>query len=271
VSGEHPILTAKVGDMNIERSFVFAFKAPGGLPKMLLGGLFSVFFFTVFFGFVVMGYLMRVLYDALEGRDAKLPEWRELVPLFNDGLQPVLIMVIYCSPLIVLLILEQVLHAILGWNFGVIAIFMALRLLIGIALSIAMPLALIRFAVKGTLKAAFGFGEILGFIKANPGTYFTAWGLALVVGIVAGLISMFFGGIVLGIALAVGGFETWVIFTGLGAFVLASVFTAFISYLISMHLYAQAYRASTPFDDDKDGVLRASMAIPPPLKTATGN
>lgn len=252
--------------MNIERSFVFAFKAPGGVPKMVLGGVFSVLFFTVFFGIVVMGYLMRVLCDALEGRDAKLPEWGGMGGLFNEGLQPVLILVIYSSPLIALLVVEQVLNAVLGWSFGVIAIFMALRLVLGIALSIALPVALIRYAVKGSLKAAFEFGEILGFIKTNPGTYFTAWGLALVVGVVAGLVSMLFGGIVFGVALIAGGFSTPVVLSGLVALVVASFFTAFISYLISMHLYAQAYRASTPFADDKDGVLRASMALPPPLK-----
>jgi MFS family permease len=254
------------GQMNIERSFVFAFKAPGGIAKLLLGGLFSVLFFTVFFGFVVMGYLMRVLCDALEGRDAKLPSWGEIGSLFNEGLQPVLIIVAYCSPLIALLVVEQILNAILGWSFGVIAVFMALRFVIGIAISIAMPAALIRFAIKGRIRAAFDFGEILGFIKKNPGTYFTAWGLALVVGVVAGLVAMLLGGIVFGVAVAAGGLSSPVIFTGLGALLVASFFTAFASYLISMHLYAQAYRASTPFEDDKDGVLRASMAIPPPLK-----
>jgi len=250
--------------MKIERSLTFAFKAPGGVPKLILGGLFSILFFTIFFGIAVMGYLMRVLCDALEGRDAKLPSWSGLGHLFNEGLQPVLIIVAYCSPMIVLLVVE----ALLGVNgdaLALMAILMVLRLAISVLISLVIPAALIRFAVKGSMRAAFDFGEILGFIGANKGTYFTAWGLSLAVGIAFGLVATVIGGIIGGVAVAVGGLELWVLFTGIGALMLASIFTAFSSSLISMHLFAQAYRASRPFADDADGELRASMAIPPPL------
>jgi hypothetical protein len=250
--------------MKIERSITFAFKAPGGIPKLVLGGLFSILFFTIFFGIVVMGYLMRVLCDALEGRDAKLPSWGGLGQLFNEGLQPVLLIVAYASPLIALFVIEALLGA-FGSSLVLMAILMLVRLLISILLSILIPAALIRFAVKGSLKAAFDFGEILGFIGANKGTYFTAWGLSLAVGVAAGLIATVVGGIIGGAALAVGGLELWVLFTAAGALIFASLFTTFTSTLISMHLYAQAYRSSKPFADDKDGELRASMAIPPPL------
>jgi len=250
--------------MNIERSLTFAFKAPGGKSKLVLGGVFSVLFFTIFFGIVVMGYLMRVLCDALEGRDAKLPEWGKMGQLFNEGMQPVLIIVAYASPMIVLFIIEALI-GVMGSSLALMAILMVVRLVIGVALSILIPAALIRFAVKGQLKEAFAFGEILGFIGANKGTYFTAWGLSLAVGVAAGLIATVLGGIIGGGALAVGGLEVWVLFTAIGAFLFASLFTTFTSTLVSMHLYAQAYRASKPFADDKDGELRASMAIPPPL------
>jgi hypothetical protein len=250
--------------MNIERSFTFAFKAPGGLGKLVLGGVFSVLFFTIFFGIVVMGYLMRVLCDALEGRDAKLPAWSGLGQLFNEGLQPVLLVVAYASPMIVLFVVEA-LVGVLGSSVAVMAITMVLRLVISVLLSILIPAALIRFAVKGSLKAAFEFGEILGFIGANKGTYFTAWGLSLAVSVAASLIATVFGGIIGGVTLAVGGLELWVAGVAAGAWVFALLFTTFASTLISMHLYAQAYRASKPFADDKDGELRASMAIPPPL------
>jgi len=227
--------------MNIERSFVFAFKAPQAVKKLALGGVFSMLFFTVFFAFAVVGYVMRVLCDALEGRDAKLPEWSDLGSLFNEGLLPVLILLGYGSPLIALCLVEQILHAIIGWNFGIIAIFLIVRLLVVLPISLLLPLALIRFAIKGTLRSAFDFGHIITFIKTNPGNYFTAWGLALVVGIAAGM-------------------------TGFVLLVVGIFFTSFVANVITFHLYAQAYRASTPFPDDKDGKLRSSMAIPPPLR-----
>jgi hypothetical protein len=226
--------------------------------------VFSVLFFTIFFGIVVMGYLMRVLCDALEGRDAKLPSWSGMGQLFNEGLQPVLLIVAYASPLIVLFVIEALI-GVFASSLALMAILMVVRLVLGVALSILIPAALIRFAVKGQLKEAFAFSEILGFIGANKGTYFTAWGLSLAVGVAAGLIATIIGGMIGGGALAVGGLEVWVLFTAIGALLVASLFTTFTSTLISMHLYAQAYRASKPFADDKDGELRASMAIPPPL------
>ena len=224
--------------MNIERSFTFAFKAPGAVKKLSIGALFTLLFFTIFFAFVVMGYLMRVLCDALEGRDARLPEWDNLGALFNEGLMPVLISLVYASPLLLLAIVEQVMIAAFDLSLGVL-ILMPIAFLWLLVMSVLLPVALIRFAVKASMRAAFDLGEILAFIRRNPGTYLTAWALALVVGM----------------------------FSGIGAIVLVIgvFFTTFVANVITVHLYAQAYRASKPFTDDKDGKLRASMAIPPPL------
>jgi len=47
-------------------------------------------------------------------------------------------------------------------------------------------------------------------------------------------------------------------------------FTIFVAGVVNVHVYAQAYRASTSFEDDRDGSLRSSMAIPPPLHRVGG-
>lgn len=249
--------------MGIERSFTFAFKAPGGLGKVVVGGLFSLLFFTVFFPFVVMGYLMRVLCNALEGRDAKLPGW-ELGPLFNEGLFPVIILLIYSAPVLVVFALNQLIMGFMGLNMAVVLPLMFLEIVLGIVAALLIPLALIRFAVTRSLKASFDLGRIVGFIRRNKGQYFTAWGLSLGVGAVVGLIAFIVSIIVFVV--------TWIVsdpLTGLAAsgvaMMLVGLFLSFISNLIPMHLYANAYRASIPFDDDDDGELRSSMAIPPPL------
>jgi hypothetical protein len=226
--------------MNIERSFSFAFKSPGGVGKLLLGGLFTLLFFTVFFAFVVMGYLMRVLCEALEGRDGKLPDWKDLGRLFNEGMMPMLVALGWASPIIALFVATQVLTATLGLNLWFLLIYVVLELVLSVLFSMILPLALMRLAIKRSLKAAFDVGQMLEFIRHNKGTYFTAWGLTYAAGAVASV-----GVVGLGIGIC---------------------FTMFFANVISMHLFAQAYRASHPFSDDKDGALRASMAIPPPLK-----
>jgi len=231
--------------MNIERSFSFAFKSPGGVGKLLLGGAFTLLFFTVFFAFVVMGYVMRVLCEALEGRDGKLPDWKDLGRLFNEGMMPMLVALGWASPIIVLFAVAQILTATLGLNLWLVAIYLILEALLSVAFSMILPLALMRLAIKRSLKAAFDIGQMLDFIRRNKGTYFTAWGLSFAAGAVASV--------------------------GFVAFLVGIFFTTFIANVISMHLFAQAYRASQPFSDDKDGAVRASMAIPPPLKAHESN
>lgn len=225
--------------MNIERSFSFAFKSPGGVGKLLLGGVFSLLFFTVFFAFVVMGYLMRVLCEALEGRDGKLPDWKDLGRLFNEGMMPMLVALGWASPLIALFVTVQVLAACLGLNLWILVAYLLLEIVLSVMFSMILPLALMRLAIKRSLKAAFDVGQIMEFVRANKGTFFTAWGLSLAAG-----------------ALSSVGFVA----LGVGLF-----FTSFMANVITMHLFAQAYRASQPFTDDKDGALRSSIAIPPPL------
>jgi hypothetical protein len=225
--------------MNIERSFSFAFKSPGGVRKLLLGGLFTLLFFTVFFAFVVMGYLMRVLCNALEGRDGKLPDWTDLGKLFNEGMMPMLVALGWASPIIALFIVSRVVMMVAGFSWGLLLGHFTLHLVLSVALSMILPLAFMRLAIKRSLKASFDIGQMIDFIRRNKGTYFTAWGLTYAAGAVASV--------------------------GFAAFGVGLAFTAFIANVISMHLFAQAYRASQPFADDKDGALRASIAIPPPL------
>ncbi len=245
--------------MKIERSFTFAFKGPGSAKKLLLGGVFSLLFFTVFFAFVVVGYTMAVLCNALEGRDAKLPEWTDLGARFNEGVQPVLVMLAYCSPIVILFIVEIQLAA-LSTFIG--EFLLPVLAIIGLVVSVLLPLALIRCVVNGSIKAAFELSKIFSFIKENPGTYFTAWGLSIAVTTAASLasIAVLLGAV--GLQLAVGGPASY-----LGGIITLIVFcfTYFIANIIVVHLYAQAYRASTPFEDDQEGTIRASMAVPPPL------
>lgn len=249
--------------MGIERSFTFAFKTPGGPAKVVLGGLFSLLFFTVFFPFAVMGYLMRVLCNALEGRDAKLPDW-ELGSLFNEGLMPVVIVLIYAAPVMAVVAANQLTLNWIGLEMAIVIPLMLLEVVFGVAAALFIPLALIRFAVTRSLKAAFDLKRILGFMKRNKGQYFTAWGLSLGVGAVVGFVIFIVAVIAFVVAWILSDIVVALAVSGV-AMAIAGLFLSFVSNLIPMHLYANAYRSSTPFDDDDDGELRSSMAIPPPL------
>ncbi len=225
--------------MKVERSFSFAFRAPEAAKKLFIGGAVSTLFFTVFFAFVVAGYVMRVLCDVLEGRDARLPDWSDFRSLFFEGMEPVLVLLGYYSPVLVLY-LVRIYVSVSGGDPGTDLLLIAPTAALQIIASMLVPAALIRLVVKGDIKAAFHFKEIFTFIGNNAGRYFVAWGLVFALKIVSVFCAVFF--------------------------VVGFFFATFIASVISAHLYAQVYRTSKPFGDDPQGTIRGSMAIPPPLR-----
>jgi hypothetical protein len=247
--------------MRVERSFVFAFKSPDAPRKIVLGGLFTFLFFTVFFAFVVVGFLVRLLCDALEGRDAKLPEWSDFGALFIDGLQPGLIILAYASPLIVLTIIEMILGAFSGGIF--VGVFLPIQIVLALIVTVFLPLALMRCIIIGSMGSAFDLGKMVDFVKTNPKIYFAAWGLAIAVNLAAVALFAVFSSLFVTIFF----FLSEIFAYSLGpvvALIIGSL-ACFLSNTITVHLFAQAYRASRPFEDDKEGEMRASMSLPPPF------
>lgn len=245
--------------MNLGRSLSFAFRADDAAPKLLVGGLLTMLFPTVFFGFVVAGYVVRVLCNALEGRDAALPKWTNFGTLFSEGVAPLMVVLVYNAPVLLLFVIKAAVlsptdvirpdlaFAIAGLCLALIGGFLA-------------PAAVLRLIVIGQLKAAFDLARILAFIRTNAARYLAAWAIAVLfyaasmVCIVALMVSVLFyaASIFSIVALVVG------LFVG-----------GFIACVVSAHLFAQMYRACKPFADDLEGEARASIALPPPLHPTT--
>ncbi len=244
--------------MNENISAVSILKSKGAGKKLLAGGLFSFLFFTVYFPFVVTGYTMNVLCSALEGRRSKLPDWVSLNAFFMEGLQPILISLAYASPIIALIIVET--------NLAVADLFAAtylwpLYLVLILLITMLLPLALIRSVVNGSLKAAFELGKIFGFIKNNTGRYLGAWVKSVGFYVLASAVMLSLTVLVVKyLALSF-----TLILVGLAVVLLIGCFIFFATAILVVYVFARAYRASNPFEDDRNGEFRKSIAIPPPL------
>lgn len=247
--------------MRIGRSFVFAFKTPEAFKKLIWGGLFTFLFFTVFFAFVVVGFLVRLLCDALEGRDAKLPEWSDFRSLFIDGLQPVLIILAYSSPLIALIIIETLLGAFSSKM--IVSFFLPIEAALVLAITVMLPLALMRCVINGSMGAAFDFVKIIDFVKTNSRSYFLAWSVSAAVNVAAVALTALFASLLMKILFSISGILAYS--AGSMAALIFGSLVCFLASTISVHLFAQAYRASKPFGDDEQGEMRASMSLPPPF------
>ena len=209
------------------KPFGFVFDDPQWMNKILLGGLFYLLWFLIVGWFFILGYAARTARNIIRGDERPLPEWENIGDFFSEGARLIGVILCYIAPMIVVVMLfvvpaimadamdNEVADAIGGGLTGCMS---CLIVPLALAITFFLPASLLFATVEQRFGAAFEFGRIWPWIKANIGNYL----LAIVIYFIARFISGF--GIVL---LCVG-----VIFTG------------FWSFLIMTHAFAQAYRVS---------------------------
>jgi hypothetical protein len=210
------------------KPFSYVFDDPDWVTKILIGGLFYIAGFVIIGWFFILGYVARTTRNVIAGNPRPLPEWENLGDYFNEGLR--LFGVMFCTvvPLVMLALGIMIPAGMLGSvdNDGVAALgglmsgtIACLFVPISLAVTFFMPAMLLFVAVEQRFGAAFEFGRIWPFIKQNIGNYLLA--------IVVYLIARFIGGF------------------GIFLFCIGVVFTAFWSFLITAHGFAQVYRLAT--------------------------
>ncbi len=187
--------------MDVGRSFTYMLKQPGGIGKLILGGILMLI--PIVGWALVGGYALRTLRSVADGNDT-LPEWTDWGDLFVKGLLAWVVSFVFDIPGLVLS------------RLGTPGSF--LSTLWSIVVLIVLPAALIRFATRDNFGAAFEFGAIIDFIKANSSNYI----LAVILGVVASIIAGF--GVIL--------------------LVIGVIFTIFWSAMVWSHLMGSVYRAS---------------------------
>lgn len=208
------------------KPFAYVFEDPRWIPKILLGGLFmlaSIFIIGIFF---VYGYFARLVRNVVEGQQHPLPEWDDLGDFFIEGFKLFAIGLIYTVPialLLALLIIPTAIFSSIGDNeavrtiggLGVSAVW-CMIFPIGLALAIWLPGALLMAVTTGEFSAAFDFGRIARFIRANIGNYVLAFVVWLVARFAAGL--------------------------GILLLCIGVIFTGFWALAVAVYAFAQVYR-----------------------------
>jgi len=228
--------------MDIGKAFTFTFDDEKWINKVLVGGLF-VLASSILIGIpFLIGYMLQLIRNVMQGMEKPLPEWDELGEKFKEGLFLAIIYVIWTIPLWLigaLLGLSGVGIAGISDNsnavgsfIGIVSLcFSCLATLWGIAIALLMPAITIRFALNPELKSGFEFAEIWQFTRDNLGNII----ITLLLSIVAAIISSF------GVILCI----------------IGVVLTYFWYYLVYAHLVGQIYvhrKGATPSD-----VLPATM------------
>jgi hypothetical protein len=219
--------------MDIGKSFTFVFEDDAWLTKILiaaaiilLGVLFSWLLLipAILAAALINGYMVEIIRKVVGGNLDELPEWDNWGDLIVDGLKVIVIQLVYALPAIILSVCLAIPMAAISDNAEGLSVFLSVVLscfliLWAIVVSIVLPAATAVFAATNDLGAAFRFGEVFALVRDNLSTYLITFIMSWVASFLGGL-----GGIVCGV----------------GAFL-----TAPYGYMVTGHLYGQAYVAST--------------------------
>lgn len=210
------------------KPFTYVFDDPRWLQKILIGGLFYLAGFLLVGWFFILGYVARVARNVVAGVAVPLPEWEDLGGFFNEGLRLFGVLLVYIVPPMVLFVTIMVPAGILGGvdneglqalGSGMAGCLSCLFVPLVFAMIFFMPASLLFAAIEQRFGAAFEFGRMWAFIRANIGNYLLA--------VVVYLIARFLGGF------------------GIALLCVGVIFTGFWSFLITTHAFAQVYRLSS--------------------------
>jgi hypothetical protein len=214
--------------MDIGKAFTFVFEDKDWVVKVLIGigimaaGLVLSWLIipAILAALLLSGYSLEITRRVIRGDVEELPAWEDWGQLLIDGLQVVVIGVVYALPMIVLSACvgaplqwmtegSEAASAFFGFAVG------CLNFLWAIVMSLVLPAAIAKFAAEGELASAFHFGDVFALVRDNLATYLITAVMVWATGIMA-----FVG----------------VVFCIIGVF-----FTAVYAQLVNGHLYGQAY------------------------------
>lgn len=208
------------------KPFAFVFEDPNWVRKVLVGGLFYLAAFVLVGLFFLAGYCARLIRNVVNGVQYPLPEWDDLGDYFSEGLKLAGVSIVYVLPIIIVMIIMGVPGAIMSGassseamrnlGGGLMGCAWCMIFPISFALGLFMPAAMLRTIMTGRFGAAFEFGAIWAFIRAN----FTNYVLAILVHLVANMASQ------LGVLLLCVGI----------------IFTAFWSMVVAAYAFGQTWR-----------------------------
>lgn len=226
------------------KPFTYVFDDPQWVQKILIGGLFYLGGIFIIGWFFILGYCAGLGRNVMSGVEHPLPEWSDLGEYFAEGLRLVGVVLVYIVPFFVLVIGVMVpagvfssienegVQALTGGVMGCVScLFIPLALIVMILL----PASLTFAVAEQRFGAAFDYSRIWPYIRLNVGNYLLA--------VVVYLIARFLGGF------------------GFLLLCIGVVFTAFWSFLITTHAFAQVYRIAT------SSATRNTPPAPTPIST----
>lgn len=200
--------------MDIGRAFTFMFDDDDWLKKIAIGGLIML---IPILNLVALGYVIRALRNAREGRALPLPEWDDWGDDFVRGLLITIATFIYTLPMLIAVLLGVAASGVFREQACMWAGYCP-GMLWALLVAFITPALYLQYAKHDNFGALFHFGEIWHIVADKFSNYLVAVLMAWVAMIVASVI----GSVACGLGVA------W---------------TSLWAYLVQAHLMAQVQPA----------------------------
>lgn len=165
----------------------------GKFNKILVLGILTILSILIIPGFLVLGYLYKIIKSTLEG-SPELPEFNEWITMFVDGLKVFVVLFIY-SLVPVVLILLGIWAALLpmltvpgggsvfnsNLYISLISGIALIGIVIEIVISFIIPIALANMVYHSKLSAAFRLKEIYVKMKEIGGVDYLIWYILMLI------------------------------------------------------------------------------------------
>lgn len=172
--------------MEYGQAFPTTAREPGVWRKILIAGVLGLI--PVLGWILVLGYAQSVARRAAQNQQPALPEWTEWGSLLRRGAGWVVVLIVYLSPLLILIGLLAGLVAGIDWAAPLLAGTLGLETVNGAALVLALCANLVtvgygilavlmlvaaggRYAASDRMIDAFRFGEVWRTLWRRPGVY----------------------------------------------------------------------------------------------------
>ena len=167
--------------MDIAKAFTFPAEDEEWLAKIGIGAVISFFSWLILPIFLLLGYVVQVTRNVMNGEPRPLPEWTNWEKLFMDGLYVGIAQIVYTIPFWLLMCIATVATVGFGGLSGAsedaAAVGIAstwiiagcLLVIFSLALFFISPAIIIQYVRTGEFGATLRVGEVLGIARDNAG------------------------------------------------------------------------------------------------------
>jgi hypothetical protein len=167
--------------MDVAKAFTFVTEDEKWVGKIGIGALISMASVLLLPAVLLVGYLVGITRNVMNGEEAPLPEWEDLGALFRDGLAVLVALFVYTLPFLALLCVAAVASLGLGGlaevseEAAMVGIFatsagiICLATLFAIVIFFLSPAIVIQYVRTGEIEAAFRFAEVFAIARARIG------------------------------------------------------------------------------------------------------